>query len=73
MVTKNERGREGNSSSVEPNAEKILTGRLRKPSPPEACPYSSSGCGSRLLQMATKKEGGQEGDSNSASVWHCGD
>jgi hypothetical protein len=23
--------------------------------------------------MVTKKEGGQEGDSNSDSVWHCGD
>jgi hypothetical protein len=23
--------------------------------------------------MVTKKEGGHEGDSNSASVWHCGD
>ncbi len=28
---------------------------------------------SDLVTMVTKKEGGQEGDSNSDSVWHCGD
>jgi hypothetical protein len=26
-----------------------------------------------LRYIETKKEGGQEGDRNSASVWHCGD
>ncbi len=36
----------------EPKAEKTLTGCLSKPSPIGACPYSSCGCGLRLLQLA---------------------